>query len=90
MCGGVRRSNRRQIGVICTQPSGKIRNGAAKQNGVYSAGEIPPECTGAGCCTRRRRALMASFTLEAQIEADGFFEAHQLAWMASPPSASQS
>lgn len=33
MNGRVRRPNRRQIGLICTQPSGEITNGAAEQNG---------------------------------------------------------
>jgi len=36
MCGRVRRPNRRQIDLICTQPSGEITNGAAAQNGGYS------------------------------------------------------
>ena len=31
MCGRVLRPNRRQIGLICTQPSGEITNGAAEQ-----------------------------------------------------------
>jgi hypothetical protein len=31
MCGRVRRPNRRQISLICTQPSGEITNGAAEQ-----------------------------------------------------------
>jgi len=31
--GHVRRPNGRQIGLICTQPSGEITNGAAEQNG---------------------------------------------------------
>jgi hypothetical protein len=35
MCGRVRRPNRRQIGLICTQPSGEITNDAAEQNGEY-------------------------------------------------------
>jgi hypothetical protein len=33
MRGHVRRPNRRQIDLICTQPSGKITNGAAEQIG---------------------------------------------------------
>ena len=33
MSGRVRRPNRRQIGLVCTQPSGEITNGAAEQNG---------------------------------------------------------
>ena len=33
MCGSVRRPNRRQIGLICTRPTGEITNGAAEQNG---------------------------------------------------------
>jgi hypothetical protein len=33
MCGRVRRPSRRQIGLICTQPSGEITNGEAEQNG---------------------------------------------------------
>jgi hypothetical protein len=35
LCGRVRRPNRRQIGLICTQPSSEITNGAAEQNGGY-------------------------------------------------------
>jgi hypothetical protein len=35
MCGRVQRPNRRQIGLICTQPSGEITSGAAEQNGIY-------------------------------------------------------
>jgi len=38
MCGRVRRPNRRQIGLICTQPSGEITNGAAEQNGGSARG----------------------------------------------------
>jgi hypothetical protein len=30
MCGRVRRPNKRQISLICTQPSGEITNGAAE------------------------------------------------------------
>jgi len=37
VCGRVRRPNRRQIGLICTQPSGEITNGAAEQIGGYFA-----------------------------------------------------
>jgi hypothetical protein len=37
MCRPVRRPNMRQVGLICTQPSGEITNGAAKQNGGYFA-----------------------------------------------------
>ena len=36
MCGRVRRPNRRQIGLICTQPSGDITNDAAEQIGGSS------------------------------------------------------
>ena len=35
MCGRVRRPNRRQIGLICRQPSGEITHGAAEQIGGY-------------------------------------------------------
>jgi hypothetical protein len=33
MSGRIRRPDRRQIGLICTQPSGETTNGAAEQNG---------------------------------------------------------
>jgi Amidohydrolase len=33
MSGRVRRPERRQIGLICTQPAGEVTNGAAGQNG---------------------------------------------------------
>ena len=32
MCGRVRRPNKRQISLICTQPSGEITNGAAESD----------------------------------------------------------
>jgi hypothetical protein len=35
MCVLVRPPNRRQIGLICAQPSGEITNGAAEQNGGF-------------------------------------------------------
>jgi hypothetical protein len=35
MCGRVRRRSRRQIDLICIQPSGEITNGAAEQIGGY-------------------------------------------------------
>jgi hypothetical protein len=41
MCGRVRRPTRRQIGLICTQPSGEITKGAAVQNGGYLRFDLP-------------------------------------------------
>jgi hypothetical protein len=38
MSGRVRRPNSRQIGLICTQPSGEITKGAAEQNGGIARG----------------------------------------------------
>jgi hypothetical protein len=41
LVGRVRRPNRRQIGLICTQLSGEMTNDAAQQNGGFGGGIGP-------------------------------------------------
>jgi hypothetical protein len=57
MCGRVRRPNRRQIGLICTQPSGEITNGEAEQNGGYLRLYMPRSQAQAGMVRVGARTL---------------------------------